>query len=171
LQVREIMNERVVTIQADQSLVEALRILLTHGITSAPVVDASGHLVGMVGLKDGLRAPHPSQANVMIHRHTTLEERARALDTTRVGMVMARPVITVTPETPVEEAAAVMSNRGRHPLPVVEGGRIVGVISRSDIIRALLALRDLSPAPGATCQGEIRENEDGAGRSIRESRR
>ncbi len=138
--VRDVMNHRIVAVRVDDTLAGAMRILLDHGINSAPVVDAEGSLVGMIGLKDGLRAPHPSRAEAMVHRHTTLIERAEALRETRVGAVMARPVITVRPDLPAEEAAAIMSNRGRHPLPVVEGGRMIGVVSRSDIARVLLDL-------------------------------
>ena len=144
MKVREVMNSRVVAVRVDDTLASAMRILLDHGINSAPVVDADGNLVGMIGLKDGLRAPHPSGAEAMIHRHTALLQRARALRDTRVGAVMARPVITVHPDTPAEEAAAIMSNRGRHPLPVLESGRMVGIVSRSDIGRVLLSLIERS---------------------------
>jgi len=140
MQVRDIMNPRVITVRVDQMLDEAMRALLERRINSAPVIDASGNLVGMIGLKDGLRAPHPSRVDAMVHRHTTLAERAAAFPTTTVGAVMARPVLTVTPDTTVEEAAAVMSNRGRHPLPVIEDGKIIGVLSRSDVIEVLLRI-------------------------------
>lgn len=142
MQVRDVMNHRVISLRTDQSLAEALRTLLEQGINSAPVLDADGSLVGMIGLKDGLRAPHPSREDAMVHRHTTVTERAQALRETRVDQVMARPVITVGPDVSVEEAAAIMSNRGRHPLPVIENGQIVGVVSRSDVIKALLNLLD-----------------------------
>ncbi len=140
--VRDVMNHQIVAVRVDDTLADAMRTLLDRGINSAPVVEADGSLVGMVGLKDGLRAPHPSGAEAMVHRHTTLVERARALRDTRVGAVMARVVITVRPDLPAEEAAAIMSNRGRHPLPVLENGRMIGVVSRSDIARALLNLAD-----------------------------
>ncbi len=140
--VRDVMNDQIVAVRVDETLADAMRILLEHGINSAPVLDADGRLVGMIGLKDGLRAPHPSGAEAMVHRYTTLVERAWALRETRVGAVMARLVFTVHPDLPAEEAAAIMSNRGRHPLPVLENGRIIGVVSRSDIARALLDLAD-----------------------------
>jgi CBS-domain-containing membrane protein len=147
MDVHDVMNRRVVTVRVDQTLAEAMRILLEQEINSAPVLDVDGNLVGMIGLKDGLRAPHPSREEVMVHRHTALVERAQALRETQVGAVMARTVITVRPDTPAEEAAALMSNRGRHPLPVVENGQIIGVVSRSDVIHALLNLTDQPPDP------------------------
>ena len=132
------MSPRVISVRSDQPLAEAMKVLLANGINSAPVLDPAGKLVGMVGLKDGLRAPHASRDEALIHRHTTMTERADAIRQTPVAAVMARAVLTVHADAPIEEAAAIMSNRGRHPLPVLDGGRMVGVISRADVIRAML---------------------------------
>lgn len=128
------------------TLDEAARMLLTAGVNSASVVDEQGRLLGMVGLKDILRASTPSDQAALVTRYTTLKDRARAAAVTRVQMVMARWVVHVDPATQVEEVAALLVHRGRHPLPVLQDGRVVGVIDRADVVRAIL---HSVPEPGA----------------------
>lgn len=142
MQAKDLMQRSVVTVRPTATLAEAARVLLAAGVNSAPVVDEQGHLLGMVGLKDILRAPVPSDHASLVTRYTTLHDRAGAVAVTRVQTVMARRVVRVDPATSVEEVAALLVNRGRHPIPVLEDGRVVGVIGRADIVRAILASAD-----------------------------
>ena len=128
------------------TLDEAARMLLAAGVNSASVVDEQGRLLGMVGLKNILRASTPSDQAALVTRYTTLKDRARAAAVTRVQMVMPRWVVHVDPATQVEEVAALLVHRGRHPLPVLQDGRVVGVIGRADVVRAIL---HSVPEPGA----------------------
>jgi CBS-domain-containing membrane protein len=150
MQAQELMQRRVITVRPTATLAEAARVLLAAGVNSAPVVDEQGRLLGMVGLKDILRAPVPSDHAALVTRYTTLHDRARAVAATRVQAVMARRVVCVDPATPVEEVAALLVNRGRHPIPVLQDGRVAGVIGRSDVVRAILALTsEPAEAPAA----------------------
>ncbi len=142
MQAKDLMQRRVITVPLTAPLAEAARILLAAGVDSAPVVDEQGRLLGMVGLKDLLRAPAPSAQASLVTRYTTLQDRARAVAALRVQAVMARRVVHVDPATSVEEVAALLVNRGRHPIPVLEDGRVVGVIGRADVVRAILASAD-----------------------------
>ena len=137
---REIMNQDVVTVTTRTSLAEAARLMLRHGINSLPVVDEQGRVVGMVGIRDVLRVPVPSQSETPILRWARLEEKARALDQTRVDQVMARRVVSVGEQATAMEVAALMANKGVHPIPVLREGRLLGVVGRADVVRALLAL-------------------------------
>ncbi|GIW09087.1 MAG: membrane protein [Dehalococcoidia bacterium] len=142
MQASDLMKRNVVTIRPDISLATAARILLRAGVNAAPVVNEAGRLVGMIGLKDILRAPARSDLGVWATRYTSLTTRARAIARTPVGHVMARRFVTVSPETPAAEVSALLINRERHPLPVVVEGQVVGVIGRADVVAAVLALVD-----------------------------
>jgi CBS-domain-containing membrane protein len=135
--VKEVMHSPVVTIHAEATLREAAELMLDHGVNGLPVVDAQQHVIGIVGLKDILRAPVPSLARATISRLTTEGAVAGALDTTQVGRVMATPVFSVKEDDPLMVAVAIMVNEGLHPVPVLRDGRLVGVVSRADAVRAI----------------------------------
>ncbi len=120
--------------------------MLEYGINSLPVLDGDGRLVGMVRIRDVLRVPAPSHSDTRIVKWTPLHEKAAQLALTTVDQVMARQVISVSEATTAMEVAALMANRGVHPIPVVRDGRLLGVVGRADVVRALLALSDQQSA-------------------------
>jgi CBS-domain-containing membrane protein len=140
MQAKDLMQRDVLSVRPESSLAAVAQMLLKAGINNAPVIDGEGRLVGMIGLKDILRAPSRADDGAWITRYTSLEARARAVAGTPVAQVMARRVITTAPDTPATEVAALLVNRGRHPIPVVAEGRVVGVIGRADVVAAILAL-------------------------------
>jgi CBS domain-containing protein len=135
---KDIMRCAVVTIASGASLAEAAKLMLEHGINSLPVLDERGVVVGMVGIRDVLRVPTPSHRTMSMHKWTPLAEKAQALADTTVDQVMARHVVTVGEDVTVIDVAATMANRGVHPIPVVRDGRLLGVVGRADVARALL---------------------------------
>lgn len=136
----DVMRSTVITIGIDASLADAVALMLEHGINAMPVTGARGEVRGMVGIRDALRAPWAHASERPILRWDRLDEKARHLAETRVGQVMARRVVSVSPEADVIEVAAIMANRGVHPIPVLDGERLLGVIGRADVARVLLAL-------------------------------
>ncbi len=98
------------------------------------MTEAAGRLVGMVAINDVLRAP-AGRGLVVTDR---LPNNAEAWPHMRVEQVMRRRVLTIAPDAPLIEAAARMVNRAIHPLPVVAEGMLCGIISRADILSALL---------------------------------
>jgi CBS domain-containing protein len=142
MQVRDIMNTEVVTIARGNTLAAAAALMLEHRINGLPVLDEQGSVVGMVGIRDVLRVPIPSHSDMLIIKWTRLDEKARELTRTTVEQVMAREVVSVREDATVIEVAALMANRGVHPIPVIRDGRLVGVIGRADVMRVLLALSD-----------------------------
>jgi CBS-domain-containing membrane protein len=154
MQARDIMQRTVVTVGPEDTLTDAARVLLDHGINAAPVLDAAGVVIGVVGIKDVLRAPHPSGSSTRMVRHTPIAERAAALPRTLVRAVMARGLVSVAPDTPVADVAATLANQGRHPILVLEDGRLLGVIGRADVVRALLEAGEAfgADAAGGTTQ-------------------
>jgi CBS-domain-containing membrane protein len=146
----DIMTTPVVTIDPGARTGHALRELGDRAITALPVVDADGQLVGIVSEGDLLAS------GIARDPRSTLR-RDRDADTDvpdarpRVGDVMTRPVITAVPNQDVASLVGTMLARGVHSVPVVLGRRVVGMLSRSDIVRAL-ARTDEQIAADVTAQ-------------------
>ena len=138
--VKEIMNRNVVTVRGGATLAEVAEVMLSRGINGLPVIDPDGRVVGMIGIRDVLRVPTPSRSDMPILRWAKLEEKAADLASTVVDKVMARRVISVGEDADVIEVAGLMANRGVHPIPVLRDGRLVGIVSRADVVRVLLAM-------------------------------
>jgi CBS domain-containing protein len=137
---RDIMQRKVVQVYATATLAEAARLMLDHGINSLPVLDESDRVVGMIGIRDVLRVPRPSGSETPILKWDRLDEKAKSLRTTSVKEVMARRVVAVDESASVVDVAALMANRGLHPIPVMRGEELLGVVGRADVVRVLLDL-------------------------------
>ncbi|GER84800.1 MAG: CBS domain-containing protein [Thermogemmatispora sp.] len=116
---RDIMTRTVYTIRPEASAQEAARLLDQKRISGAPVVDGDGRLIGMVTEADII-----SKVN---------------REGLRVADIMSHELIVVSEETPLEEIAALLSERKIKRVPVVENGRLVGIVSRADIVHAVAA--------------------------------
>jgi len=141
------MKKPVITVRTDTSVAEVARTLLDHKIEGVPVVDASGQVVGMVTESDivvqNANVHFPTFLQILDARiyltspHHFEEELRRALGTTAQD-VMTRHVWTVRPDDDISKAATLMVDHGINQIPVVADGRLVGIVSRSDIIRHIL---------------------------------
>jgi predicted transcriptional regulator len=135
--VREVMTTPAVTVREQATVKEATILLDQHEIAAMPVLDASGELVGVVSEADVIREmviPDPRAHEVPV-RLTRSPFLARVCD------VMSTHALTVASHTELARAAELMTSNVVKSLPVVDRGRVVGVVSRRDIIR-LLARRD-----------------------------
>lgn len=112
----DIMTREVVTVSADMLVEDAAKLLAYHNFSGMPVEGFDGSIVGIV-----------SEADVIGHIGTTVAD------------VMTEDVISVGQEASVEEIAALMAERRIKRVPVMEDGRVVGMVSRADIVRALAA--------------------------------
>jgi CBS domain-containing protein len=118
--VRDIMASPALTVGADDLLTRAVRRLDRHEVTSLPVVERDGRLVGVV-----------SEADVVKHLVAGCADRD-----VLVRSVMSSAVWTVSPDDPLQEVAALFCRTSLKSLPVVHHARVVGVISRRDLVRA-----------------------------------
>ncbi len=132
--VRDRMSTEPVTIPAGTPITEALRIMRQAEVRRMPVLDEAGKLVGIVSEKDLLVAS-PSPVSSL-----TVSEVHYLLNHLLVSELMSRDVITVGPDTPVEEAARIMADYKIGGLPVMEGDRLVGIITETDVFTVLLEM-------------------------------
>ena len=135
--VREAMSTQVVGITPDASLHHAAEVLATYRVTALPVVDAHDRLVGVLSEADVVR-----DALVADQRaHMLLVPVREGAGATAVRDVMTPMPVTVGPDDDLAEAVQLMTDVTVKSLPVVERGRVVGMVSRADVVRQL-ARRD-----------------------------
>jgi acetoin utilization protein AcuB len=144
------MSQPPISASPSMSVAEALKTMRTKRIRRLPVVDGAGHLVGIVSDKDLLHAS-PSPATSL-----SVWEIADLLARLTVGDVMTRLVLVVRPDTSLEEAAQVMVESKIGGLPVVSGGRLLGVITETDIFKVFTLLLGAS-APGVRATMQLRD--------------
>ncbi len=135
------MSHPVITVPPDMPVVDALNLMRVEHIRRTPVVNAKGKLVGIVSDKDLLNAS-PSSATTL-----SVWEINYLLSKITVGDVMTKDVITISENTPIEEAARIMADNKIGGLPVMRDGRVVGIITETDLFKILLELM------GARVQG------------------
>ena len=129
----QIMQRQVITVNASDDVARAWRVLVEHQIHQAPVLDATGHLVGIVGERDLLTSFNIDDGQL---RDVLLK---------RVSDVMSTPVVAAAPITDIRRIARVMLDRKVDGVPVVnDGGALLGFISRSDILQAVITDPPLS---------------------------
>jgi len=114
---KDIMTTRVVTVKPSTPIPEAARLLVRRKISGVPVVDEKDKtkVVGILTEADLLAAPAGAKT---------------------VAEVMRKRGISVSPETPIDEIAAILVKRKIKRVPVLEGGKLVGMVSRIDVLRA-----------------------------------
>ena len=135
LTVRELMTESPRTTRADALLRDAARDLVRSGIGALPVIESDGLLIGMLSERELMRHMLSlASINGSIPRPQSGTERARRT----VRDVMTRQVLCVSPDQPIAEVASLMTNKDVDRVPVVEEGRLVGFLTRSDIVRKLI---------------------------------
>lgn len=145
--VADIMTKDVVTVKKETNLRELAGIFETRRFGSLPVVDEAGGLIGIVSASDlieqGRNLHIPTVISIFdwvipLQGERTLERELQKMTAQTVGEICSNDVVTIAPGDPVSTAADVMSERKLHALPVVEGSKLVGIISRIDIIRNLV---------------------------------
>jgi CBS domain-containing protein len=135
VKVRDVMSRKVVSISADDTLRILDEIMKLGNVRHLPVV-RRGELVGVVSQRDLLRA---SLSNVM---GIPTEEQQVFLEGVHISEVMSAPPISIDPEASVQAAAGVMAERKIGCLPVLDCGKLVGIVTETDVLRhfATLAL-------------------------------
>jgi CBS-domain-containing membrane protein len=146
LQARDIMTQAVLTVSPETLVSDLVKTLVGKNIGGVPVVDADGRLVGIVTQSDLVERAQelemPPAINILdfhvylqvpSHLFRKLEKMLGAT----VGDIMSPKPVTVSPDTPVPQLAALMDRQKVHTLPVLEAGKIVGIIGKMDLVRGL----------------------------------
>lgn len=131
--VRERMSRPVISVSPDEPINEVLAMFRNEHIRRAPVMK-EGKLVGIVSERDLLNASPSSATTLSVWELNYLISKVKIKD------VMTRKVITVDENTPIEEAARIMADKKIGGLPVVSAGKIVGMITETDLFKILLEL-------------------------------
>lgn len=131
----DIMSVGVATVRENDSILRAVELLTDHHISALPVLDDEEKLSGILTEGDFLRGTGFHLATVL---SKPIEERCRELELGLVREVMTHSCITTDPDTSVYDAIELMDQCGLKRLPVVADGQLVGMLSRSDMLRALV---------------------------------
>jgi CBS domain-containing protein len=146
--VRDIMDAAPVTVSPDASVEEVVRTLRDRELPGVPVVDGEGRCVGIVTEADlvlpddqgDLHIPHYINlfgGTVFLEPLGRFEQRLRKAFASKATDMMTSDPDTVAPDTTVQEAARLIHRSGHNRLPVVEDGRLVGIVTRVDVLGAL----------------------------------
>jgi CBS-domain-containing membrane protein len=143
----DVMTKDVITVSTDTSVRELAEIITAHRIGSVPVIDADGNLIGIVTESDLIEQDRPLHIPTVIslfdwviylESEKKFERELKRMTAQTVGDLFTKDVLTVVPSTPVSEVADIMSSEKIHAVPVVDGGRLVGIVSRIDLIRSMV---------------------------------
>lgn len=130
----ERMSSPVITIHPDTPMQEALNFMRKERVRRFPVVDKRGRLVGIISEKDLLDASPSDATSLSVHELNYL------LDKIKVEEIMTQEVITITENTPLEEAARIMADNKIGGLPIVRDDEVVGIITETDLFKVFLEL-------------------------------
>jgi CBS domain-containing protein len=158
----DVMTTVVVSVKPEMTVQAAAKVLVEQRISGAPVVDAQGHLVGMLSEGDLI---HRAEIDTAEHRHSWwLDLFSRGREAAeyikshgrKVEDVMTTDVISVEEMTPLSEVANILETRRIKRVPVVRAGELVGIVSRANLVQALASIPE-QPTPAADISdGEIR---------------
>jgi CBS domain-containing protein len=152
MNVADIMTRQVISVTPQTTIAEAAQLLLDNRISGLPVVDPGGAVVGIVTEGDllrrvetGTQRRHSHWLEFLIAPGRLAREYTDA-NARNVGEVMSAEVVSVTPQEALPEVIRLMEHHHVKRLPVIEAGRLVGIVSRANLVRALL--HSLAEPPG-----------------------
>jgi len=142
MQAQDIMRSEVLCVSETSTLRELSHAFRRYGVTTLAVVDEQGRLVGMVNEEDLLRAMMPSYSELYddlnyMQDFEYLEDRAQEVSNLPVRNIMIRGTISVPPKAPLLRLISLFLLKSYSHIPVVEGGKIIGVVTRTDICELL----------------------------------
>ncbi len=147
LKAKDIMSSEIIVVNETDSVRDLATILLTHKINGAPVVNEENQLIGVVTESDLIyqnkKVHLPTAVAILdsflfLESPSKVEKELKKISGTQVGDICSHEVVTVTPETTLDEIATLMTEKKMHTLPVLdENKELVGVIGQTDIIRTI----------------------------------
>ncbi len=150
--VKDIMTRELITVSPETEIIHAAKLLLQNRINGVPVTDKMGKLVGILCQSDLIaqqkKLPIPPfftflNGLISLTSMKQIEKQAQKIAAITVAQAMTQNPVTVQPDTDIEEVAALMVDKNFHTIPVVDEGKLVGVVGKEDVLRTLM------PAPEA----------------------
>lgn len=151
VKVAEIMSRPVITVTPDTSIKAAAELLIGHGISALPVIGPTGRLVGILSEADLL----PLETRPDPRNQATPLQPTAGSSPQRVAEVMTRRVVSVPAECEVSRVARILLEADCRRVPVVNGGNVVGIVSRRDLVRVLARRDDMIKSELALRLGEV----------------
>ena len=147
--VRDVMSPDPLTVTQETSIEELVRLLGENDLPGVPVVNEAGHCIGMVTESDlvitdddgeDLHIPHYIElfgGLIPLEPLRDFESRLRKAAAANVRDLMTSPAVTVEADDPIRKAGRLIAESEHNRLPVEDGGRLVGIVTRADVLRAL----------------------------------
>jgi CBS domain-containing protein len=151
LKVKDIMTREVKTVSPETEITQAAKLLLSERINGVPVLNQAGELVGILCQSDLIAQqkgiPIPSLFTLLdgyipLTRFNRLDKEVEKIAATTVDHAMTSDPVTVNSTTDIEKVAALMVEKNYHTLPVVDDGKLVGIVGKEDVLRTLLTSAD-----------------------------
>jgi CBS domain-containing protein len=146
LTAKDIMTRNVVTVTPDTSLEELAALLVSNRISGVPVVDANGSLAGIVTENDLIsqnkRLHIPTvvsflDAAIYLESSKKFADEVKRVTATKVADISVKKVITITEDTSLTDIATIMSEKKVHILPVVKADKVIGIVGKRDVVKAV----------------------------------
>jgi len=143
----DVMTREVITVKKETTIRELAELFARHRISSAPVVDDSGAMIGIVTETDLVEQDKSLHIPTVIslfdwviylESDKKFEKELKKMTGQTVGDIYTEEVVQVSPSTPVSDVANLISSRKVNSIPVVDGNRLVGIVARIDLIRTMI---------------------------------
>ena len=143
----DVMTREVITVKKETTIRDLAELFARHRISSAPVVDDSGAMIGIVTETDLVeqdKSLHiPTVISIFdwviyLESDKKFEKELKKMTGQTVGDIYTEDVVQVSPSTPVSDVANLISSRKVNSIPVVDGNRLVGIVARIDLIRTMI---------------------------------
>jgi CBS-domain-containing membrane protein len=147
LKAKDIMTTKLISVSPEMEIIHATKLLLDNRINGVPVTDETGKLVGILCQSDLVaqqkKIPVPSfftflDGLISLSSMKQLEKEVQKIAAITVAQAMTPNPVAVRPDTGIEEVAALMVDNNFHTIPVVEEGKLVGIVGKEDILRTLI---------------------------------
>ncbi len=142
LLVKNAMQVGELHIHPQATLLEAAKLMMERNVDALPVVE-NEKLLGVIRLADLLTAPIPARHTPRAHEHREASQLLEIWKSLDVRHIMNDQALSVAEDTPLMKAAALLINASRQRFPVVRAGKVVGMITRADIVRTLLMAKQV----------------------------
>jgi CBS domain-containing protein len=148
LKAKDIMETKVITVTPETTVEELGRLFIQKGISGAPVLDADNKLYGIVTendlIKQNKRIHIPTMLRLFdsiipLEGFKSVENEIKLISASTVSEICTKKVITVNPETSLQDIATIMYEKGVHLIPVLSSEKLVGIIGKIDVIKGTLS--------------------------------